>query len=350
MSDEPSPRHASTLDQAIGEILRMPVPAAPGRRVLLACIPNQRTQGELLSSQPRQARRRLAAPRLVACAAAAVLAGVAIGWVVVGSMSSTVLAEVIQATTRHKIVRCNLHTSADILAAVRAPFDKPEFVPATNDEVIYFDLTAPRFRIESRRRTMNDAVQSDWLLVQDNEQDRILNASSLELVLSEKEAKDATTAALIREFRHSGDAGKKARLFRISGDGLVPFTNVKTDKTLLEILEAFRTNKAVVTTHEVLDGKNVAKYRLEQGKMTSQLWVDPITMLPIRIEQELLSPRPNVRRWQWTYTNFQWDADGANADELFSVQPPVGYAIEDHTNAGGSTGGGNEPDDGGANQ
>lgn len=330
MSEEPSPRQTSMLDQAIAEIQRMSVPEPSDRQLLLARIPIQQTQAKRLSPQPRQPQRTIAPPRLFYGVAAALLAGLAIGWVIVGSTTSTALAEIIQATTRHKIVRCNLRTSADILFAVKAPFDKPEFVPATNDEVIYFDLTAPRFRIESSRRTMNDAVQSDWVLVQDNERDRILSASSQELVRGEKEARDATTAALIRHFRQSADAGKKARLFRISGDGLVPFTNVQTDKTLLEILEAFRSEKAVVTTYEVLDGKKVAKYRLEQNNMTSQLWVDRNTMLPVRIEQELLNPRPNVRRWQWTYTNFQWDTAGANA-ELFSVQPPDGYTVEDHT-------------------
>ena len=66
--------------------------------------------------------------------------------------------------------------------------------------------------------------------------------------------------------------------------------------------------------------------------MTTTLWVDAKTNLPVRIEQEAVNPKPNVRRWKWTYSGFEWDVIATNFDELFSTEPPVGYTLEDHTN------------------
>ena len=53
--------------------------------------------------------------------------------------------------------------------------NRPEqFVPSTSQEVVYFDLTSPRFRVERHEKTLNNTVQSDWVTVQDNKQDRTL--------------------------------------------------------------------------------------------------------------------------------------------------------------------------------
>jgi hypothetical protein len=81
-----------------------------------------------------------------------------------------------------------------------------------------------------------------------------------------------------------------------------------------------------------LDGRDARKYRLDEQGMTSILWVEVKTKLPVRIEQELLSPKPNVRRWKWVYTDFEWDIDVDNLNEFFSTKPPADYTLEDHTN------------------
>jgi hypothetical protein len=322
-------RHDEPLDRAIAEIQRMAVPAPPGPDTLLALIPAQ--------SQPAAAerdfgRKRLAMRRVyqVATAAAAIIV-LATGWLMLGPPATLAIAEVIEATTSHKVVRYNLETSAEIKMKTSAHQNEEEFVPATNQEVVYFDLTSPRFRIELHQKTLNGTVQSDWVTIQDNQRDRTLVMSSLALIVTEDETKDHNQLQAIKMFKAGDDAGKRARLFRVSDKGVKPFTNMKTDKTFLEILQAFQDRRDVVATQDVLDGRDSRKYRLDQPGVSSIVWVDIKTKLPIRIEQELIDPSPKTRRWKWVYSDFRWDVDVGNLDEFFSTTPPADYRLEDHT-------------------
>jgi len=261
--------------------------------------------------------------------AAAVLFLVA-GWFALGSPSSNALAQVIEATIKHKTARCRFEASAEFKMKWHADREE-EFVPAYSDEVAYFDLTSPRVRIERHEKTINDTVQSDWVTVQDSRQDRLLVTSSIQLLVDENDTKDENLAALIKEIKK--DVGKTARLFRITGDdtGTQPFPYVKTDKTLLEILRGMQDSKHIVSTKDSLNGRDATKYRLDEVDFTTILWVDAGTKLPVRIEQELLVSKPNVRGRKWVYTNFEWDADVEQLDELFSTKPPAGYEFTDHT-------------------
>ena len=150
--------------------------------------------------------------------------------------------------------------------------------------------------------------------------------------MNEADTKDKDQIKAIKMFNSDhANAGKIARLYRISDDGVIPFTNLKTDKTFLEILQTLQDHNGVVATNDKLDGREAKKYQLNEPGKTSIVWVDLGTKLPIRIEQEMLSPRPNVKRWKWTYTDFAWDFGDVNLNEFFSTTPAAGYKVEDHT-------------------
>jgi hypothetical protein len=66
--------------------------------------------------------------------------------------------------------------------------------------------------------------------------------------------------------------------------------------------------------------------------------VDPASQLPLRFEQEFIEPSPGVARTVLVWTDFVWDPalppGFGNWDELFSTQPPAGYALDDRTALG----------------
>ena len=98
---------------------------------------------------------------------------------------ATALAEVLKATNSHNIVRYQLTTSAEVKMQVAADRGE-EFVPATSLDTVYVDLTAPRFRVERRGKTLNDTVQSDWVTVQDSRKNRTLVTSSQALIVTKE--------------------------------------------------------------------------------------------------------------------------------------------------------------------
>ena len=255
---------------------------------------------------------------------AATLLLVALGWLLVGSPETTALAQAIEATAKHDTARCKFTTSAQ--------FETPGLAgPAKSEETLHFDLKSPRFRIDRHEETCNGTVSSSWVFVQDNRLDRVLVISDLKLIVAEEDAVDEPQRNLIKEIKNNGSLGKRAKLFRISGKGLHPFTNLKTEKTLLEILREFQDHRKVVALQDTLDGRSTMRYRREEQDRTSTLWVDVETKLPVRIEEERLHPPvPNATDWKWVLSDFEWDVD-AKKDQLFNVQPPDGHDIEDHT-------------------
>lgn len=264
--------------------------------------------------------------------AAAVIVISAVGWWALLPTTAAALAEVLEATNSYRIVRYQLNTFAEVKMRLSADRGE-EFVPATSLDTVYFDLTAPRFRVERREKTLNDTVQSDWVTIQDSRKNRTLVTSSQALIVTKEDTIDPDQLKMIEMFEESGQAGKVARLVRVGGDGLIPFTNVKTDKTFLEILADFQERADIKATDGKVDGQETRKYELSEPGMTTTLWVDVKSKLPIRIEQEAVNPKPNVRRWKWIYSGFEWDVNVPNPDELFSTDPPTGYTLEDHTNS-----------------
>ena len=43
-------------------------------------------------------------------------------------------------------------------------------------------------------------------------------------------------------------------------------------------------------------------------------------------------PAPEIAKSTWIYSAFEWDPKDADPVQLFSTEPPPGFAVEDHTN------------------
>jgi hypothetical protein len=315
------------LERAIMEMERMPVSASPGAERLLAQLSVQGMTKTPEVKSPRRQPAFIMRHAFQFTTAAAVVFVLLVAWLTLNSPGSIAFAEVVKAAINHKVVRYKQTINAQIKAKLSERAGE-QFVPAKSEETVYCDLTSPRQRVERHDRILNDSVQSDWITIRDNQQGKTLILSSEALKVAEKDAKDADQKKMIRMFREGRTAGKKARLYRNSDDGLVMFTNSQPDKTFLETLTSFQDNPKVVTSIDTLDGRQVRKYQLaEQG---ATVWVDLRTKLPIRIEQEMKNPRPNVAQWKWTLTNFAWDVDIKDPAAFFSTTPPAGYALEDH--------------------
>lgn len=325
MNHESDHLNGGNLDQVLAEFHSIPIPESPSTQLLLARLPLPDPMTRPLSlDQAVSARGNIFVRRGFQFTVAATLLLGGLGWMFVGSPLTSVLAQAIEATAKHDVARCKFTTSAQ--------FDTPGVVgPAKSEETLYFDLKSPRFRIDRHEKTANDTVSSSWILVQDNRLDRVLIISDAKLIVTEKDAVDERQRNMIKDIKNGGFLGRRAKLFRISGKGLHPFTNLKTEKTLLEILLDFQDHKEVVALQDTLDGRSTMRYRLEQSDRTSTLWVDVETKLPVRIEEERPQALPNAKDWKFVLSDFEWDVD-ANRDQLFSVRPPEGYDIEDHTN------------------
>jgi hypothetical protein len=74
---------------------------------------------------------------------------------------------------------------------------------------------------------------------------------------------------------------------------------------------------------KVVDGRRLAGYRLAGRGMIYELWGDPKTGLPVRIESS--SPgNPNAKPSIWTDFVFNAELD----ESLFSMEPPAGYRVK----------------------
>ncbi len=275
MNDTPMPPDEHVLDRAIGEIRQLHVPVSPGAQSLLV-----RTRTELVSKSPHGPKRRI--PRRAIPIMAASMAAISffVGWLLWNSSSPIALAQVIEAATKHRIVRYDLRS-----------YVRGNDVAQTMC-VCYVDLKLPRSRSERREVGM--------VFVQDNRKDRML----------------------VLQNRGRGFA----LLMRIPDIKVI--THVKTDKTFLEILRSLRENKATTFNSELFDGRHANKYSLTIDETKSVLWVDAKTNLPIRIEFEFLNPPRGAVEDKWVYTGFEWDVDIENLDDFFSLEPPAGYIVE----------------------
>src|SRR5205823_3829753 len=144
--DHPKP---DPLETALAAWRRMPVPDRPADDDLLAQLRAARESPIHPSAVPfRSLRRFLMRPTIRYLAAAAVLFAL-FGWLVLTSSNSVALADVIQATAKHKLVRYKLKQICD---------DK-ENGSAEGHSTVYVDLKSPRLRIESRGLTFNGVLE-----------------------------------------------------------------------------------------------------------------------------------------------------------------------------------------------
>jgi hypothetical protein len=256
--------------------------------------------------------------------AAVLLLGV-LGWFALSLSSSIALAEVIKATEQHKFVRYQLREIRDYRT----------IGVVEQKRTVYADLALPRLRFEGRGRTLNNVLEHNSVMVQDNQKDRFLKLISHVQVIDEDRA-DAKQAMVIKIVKDRGLAKKQAYLYRLTQEDGTPFNldDLVKGRPLLDSLRELQNHTDTVSTRTELDGREVLKYRLPEPDKTrtTSLWVDPLTKLPLRIECEMFHPTPEVTKETWIYTGFEWDPKVSDPAQLFSTDPPPGYAVEDHTN------------------
>jgi hypothetical protein len=315
--------HDDPLDEIISEFRRMAIPDPPDHLSVLSRMgsPQARDAGAA-TTVFLSARSFLMRPTVRYLSAAALLLA-ALAWLTLGSSGSVALAEVLRATEQHKLVRFQMreitHQAVGVLES---------------KQTVYADLEAPRLRRESRNISMNDVIENNCVWVGDYQKDRLLRFVWYTLLVDEGRAKDAGQAKTIKLVKERGYPSKKqADLWRLKReDGtLYVFEDLLNGRPLLDNLREFQAHAETLSTNADLDGRTVLKYRLGKGKDATSLWVDPRTKLPLRIEIEKGHPFPRVTKAQWVYMDFEWDPKVSDPGQLFSTEPPPGYAVEDHT-------------------
>jgi len=279
---------ADPLDAVFDAIRREPVPDRPPDIELLARLaagPSPAAQAVTLAR--RRMIMRIAEWSLVAAVLAAVGATV-----LFTSSASIALADVLQATEKHKMVKFKVTVTV---------MDDP----GTTVETMYADLRAPRFRQEVPE-AVRGPFRSSAYTVYDHAKDRRLHVYN-------NQPPDG-----------AGAGEKGAVLLTLS-------TNQQlTKRTLTEELRDLEAHKQA----KVIKEEKTVRYTVVDGKETTTLWVDMGTKLPVRMVVEVARPQEAVARLRIEYTDFEWDPElkeFKSLDDLFSLSPPEGYKLEDRT-------------------
>ncbi len=319
-----------TLERAIVATKQTHLPKSPSASELLSRLPDQTIAGPVWPTTRRARRQSLrdVGPTVAKYVMAVALVVVAASFLL-NTPTRSALAQVIANAKSNRLVRCQLETLARVKMKVH--LDKEaEYVDASSKEIVYFDLMAPRFRVERVDRTLNDTVDSQWTIIQDNLTNRVLITRSLELAITENDTNDAKQLQCIAMFRESGNAGKVARIYHTSDEGVRSFFHGKSERTLLVMLDQLQDQENIVAVADQLDGQPVEKFVFEDGDQTITLWADSQSQLPIRVEEKRRNPYADAKSYIWTYTDFLWKHEGVDLEQLFSTEPPVGYVVEDH--------------------
>jgi len=316
--NQPPPRHdQNSIDHVIEAFRQMEVPALPPADFVLSRLA-ERATGHV---EPAATRFPLTRSILMRhpfryAVLASMLAAVLGGFLFTG-VSTPALADVLKAAGKHKLVKYKITQTTE---------DRQ----GTGDgvDIAYADLRAPRFRSQSDILTLNRTVEGTSVWVHDERKGESLH------VLTETVIEDAIDDKIpdsLKEHLRSGMFPRKeARLFPAMTD-FTPATDT-IGKSLLENLHELEKHKDVTAVRDRRDGKSLLKYRLEDGKTTTILWVDATTELPVRMEREIIDHTPHILRNHWVLTDFQWDPELKeikNLDDLFSTTPPAGYKLTD---------------------
>lgn len=312
MTNQPSPGEFDKLDEAVRAFQRMPVPQAP--------VGLPWPESESSSVSPLSPARRFYMRPAFRYALAASLLVAAVGALFWGNGSNLVLADVVKAAQKHHVVRYR----------VKQTTDAKQMGSASLESVAYADLRAPRFRSESGGLTLNRTVKMAHYFVLDGVKDRTLGVLTETVV---PENVNDETPSFLKEMLASGKwPRKEATLSKYEGD-FTPATD-SSKRSILENLRELEQHEDAAPIDDELDGKRVLKYRLEDGKTTTTLWVDPKTELPVRLEREIVDHTPEIARNQWTLSDFEWDPkleDVKDIEALFDTTPPAGYQVTDRT-------------------
>jgi hypothetical protein len=286
MSENQQPSHDS-LAEVIEAFQRMAVPDRPADAAVLARLGVDQCEPARPILNPAPLRKNAYVLRLVvpSAAAALLLAGV-LALSLLNGTAPIAVADVVKAAVQHKLVRYQEQQTTDTR----------EHAGTRLDSTVYADLTAPRLRSESR------VAHADGEAVHVSVQD---GASHL---MTNSRDKTALLLPTPKDF-----------------------------KSFCCSLEEFEKHQGVTQVKDTLGGLATVKYHFQEGNQRSSLWVDAKTKLPLRMEQELTWPGPDVTRQRFVWTDFQWDPElpqgFSSPAELFSTRPPLGYALDDQTRA-----------------
>jgi hypothetical protein len=291
MNTDPDP-----LDAVFDAIRRQPVPDRPPDAELLARLSTVPAPADRSVTRTR---RRMIVRIAKWSLAATILAAVGTA-VLFTSSAPPALADVLKATEKHKLVKFKA-----TVTLTYTPEANPD--PETRAHVVYADLRAARFRQEEPEEVRGPFRLSRYT-VYDHVKDRRLSVYNNQPV-------DGT------------GAGEKGAVLLILS--AVPNYQV-TKRTFPEQLRELETHKDAKV---VTEGKSI-RYTVVDGKTTTTLWVGVATKLPIRMVVELEQPAEGVASLRAESSNFEWDPElkgFESLDDLFSLNPPEGYKLDDQT-------------------
>jgi hypothetical protein len=332
------------LGRAIAEVQSLRIPATPPAGLLLARVPQGSAACNANARDSRTSGVELRRRRIVhVMVAASAVAAIALGWLLVSPSAPIAIAQVIESTTKHRLVKYKIHRVSEF----KDKFKEIYVGNANNYYVVYADLKMPRMRLESpSTKTLNEVAERSSEEILDFGADRYLQIYRFDLRMSEKDTKDGMQRRIIQDIlAQAHDKGRTgphqhtASLWHAPQPDttakkplLKPYTDMGKDQSFLDTLRTLQSNKETVTTKEQVNGRHATKYRLERDGWTSIVWVDASTKLPVRIEYGLVGEATGKQfaSISWIYTDFEWDPQVDDIDGLFSTKPPKGYSYEDH--------------------
>jgi hypothetical protein len=292
------------LDRAVRALRDGGPPAGPPPELVASTVAAM-SQSRVASQSARADERRKRIMRYVRySSAAAAVALVLLGGLAVvlwQGTPSVALADVVKAAQKHKLVRYQTkETSTDAAG-----------LTGTSEWTVFADLKAPRFRKEMRHEFMDPG-----------DREKSIEEVTVHVVDYRRERQLIT---------NTNPARKDAWLGQIRNANYKP---------LLEALRVFQQKKGVASAKDTLDGRAAVRFRakeeIERGTMTTTLWIDVNTKLPIRIDHEIAWKDGGTLNI--VDSDFEWDTGlpraFRNPDEMFSTRPPAGYALKDETGQG----------------
>jgi outer membrane lipoprotein-sorting protein len=335
MNTPSKPHDPDNLVDAAFEALRgMAIPDPPPIDPLLAQMNSLAASRSLVAGNTPQPQRFYMRPMFRYAVAASFLIAVFFGLILFTASTPLALADVVKAAEKHKLVRYKVKQSVE---SNKGP-------NATLNDICYVDLKAPRSRSGGWDKGTRPYAQgtnlegySVWIV--DGKKGLALHAITETLIVVDKDLWEK----LPEDFRNDINGKfprKEAELVKSFSDDKPGTDNIA--KTFLENVRELEQHKDLKPVKDKRDGKELLKYRLEDEKTTTTLWVDETTKLPFRMERELLDQTPDVSKNHYTLYEFEWDPSlkgvkGANGkevasiDDLFSVTPPEGFKLTDKT-------------------